>query len=243
MRVPLRTLVLPALAAMALLGGCGGRAELVATDSPQPEAQASATQGAAEAPPGRPLTATQARDAVPPLAVFPAGWRTDTTGGLPSPAEATAEISPARCQVLFDQLHRERQDSGDEMAASAAGKYRSKDGTRFVAVDVRSYETAAAEDLFGKAAQALADCPRFASTGSKPAEFRASPLSFQRLGEENLALRFTGTAAGRPFTLDFVAVRVGRNTITAQEVTFGRSVDPRLLERVATSAVRALPRD
>ncbi|HEV7826756.1 MAG TPA: hypothetical protein VGP02_17825 [Mycobacteriales bacterium] len=242
MRALLRLFVLPAVAATLLLTGCGTQSEAAAPQSPRTE-QPSAVPSEPGTPAGRILTAAQARDVIPPLALFPAGWRVDPSGGLPSPADSSATISPARCQALFDQLHRQQRDAGDAVAASAERNFRSRDGNRFVAVAVNSYTDAAAEDLFRTAAEALADCPQFRSTGAVPAEFRASPLSFPRLGEERLALRFIGAVGPRPFTLDFVAVRVGRNTVTAQVVSFGKDADPVLLERVANTAVRQLPQE
>jgi hypothetical protein len=191
---------------------------------------------------GRTPTTAEVRAAIPTLAELPVGWKLDTSDGMPSPADARAKVSPQKCQVLFDQLHRQRDDSDDDIAAAAERHYRSADSTHFVSVSVEGYAGTAAEDLFGAAAEALADCPRFQSTASAdPAEFRASPLSFRRLGDETLALRFLGTARSRPFTLDFVAVRVGRTNITAQQMSFGDSVDPEVLVKLATSAVRALP--
>ncbi|HEY0487305.1 MAG TPA: hypothetical protein VGD72_13750 [Mycobacteriales bacterium] len=240
MRALHRSITLPAAAALLLLAGCstGSEAGTTATSSAQPAPTGSVR--VESSPAGRALTAAEVRAVVPPLALFPAGWRVDHGGGLPSPADTSATVSPARCQALFDQLHRQRRDAGASVATSAEGDFESPDSSRHVSVAVDSYADTAAEDLFRTAAEALADCPRFRSTAATPAEFRASPLPFPRLGEETLALRFNGTAGSRPFTLDFVAFRVGRTAVTAQQVTFGATVDPQLLERLANAALRQL---
>jgi hypothetical protein len=242
MRPLLRPFVLPAVAAVLLLTGCTAGSEAAVTPETE-QTRAAVTAPEQLTPAGRILTAAQARSVIPPLALFPAGWRVDSGGGLPSPADSSATISPQRCQTLFDQLHRQRRESGDAVEASAEGSFKARDSSRFVTVAVDSYAGAHAEDLFRTAAEALTDCSRFRSTAAEPAEFRASPLSFPRLGEETFALRFNGSAGDRPFTLDFVAVRIGRNTVTAQVVSFGDTADPRLLERVANTAVRQLPHE
>lgn len=239
MRKPLRSLALPAAAALALLAGCSSGAE---AGSPSTSSSTGATPAMAANSSARTPTAAEVRAAVPPLAELPAGWRIDTSDGMPSPADAQAKVSPPKCQALFDQLHRQRKDAGEDIATAAERHYRSPDSTRFVSVSVDGYAGTAAENLFGAAAEALADCPRFQSTAAAdPAQFRASPLSFPRLGDETLALRFLGTARSRPFTLDFVAVRVGRTSITAQQLSFGDRADADLLVKLATSSVRALP--
>jgi uncharacterized protein YceK len=238
MRTLLHSIAVPATAALVLLSGCGSDVE---TAAPAPSASAQTTSAVAS---GRTLTAAEVHAAIPPLALLPDGWKIDPSSDLPSPADAEAEVAPARCQALFDQLHEKREEADDAIAADADEHYRSDDGTRFLSVVVESYESTAAEDLFGAAARALADCPRFRSTeDNDPAEFKASPLSFSRYGDETLALRFVGTAASRPFTLDFVAVRVDRTTITAQEISYGGTADPDLLSKVVSSAVRELPED
>jgi hypothetical protein len=244
MRTLLRSITIPAAAAAAVLtasvlAACGGGVEAAT-----PEASRTVTTSPAEPTSGRTLTEDEVHAAIPPLALLPAGWKIDTSSDLPSPADADAEVAPERCQALFDQLSEQRDESDDDIAAAADGKYRSGDSTRFLSISVESYETTAAEDLFGAAAKALADCPRFRSTDeADPAEFRASPLSFLRYGDETLALRFIGSAGSRPFTLDFVAVRTGRTSIIAQQVSYGATADAGTLAKVVSSAVRELPQD
>jgi hypothetical protein len=132
-------------------------------------------------------------------------------------------------------------DSSDRaVAASATGQYRGSASGPYVSVTVESYTGATTTELFEEAARALADCPRFGSAAGGT-EFTASPLSFPRLGDESLALRFLGTADSRPFALDLVAVRVGHNTVTAQQVSLGDTADVDVLQRVADAAVSQLP--
>jgi hypothetical protein len=255
MRTPLRRLApavaFPAVAlAVTLLAGCGGSPPRAAAGSAASAPASTGTGSPAGAstgtdspdPAGRTLTAAEARAVVPPAAVLPAGWRVDRDRGLPSPLDATATIDPPRCQALFDQLHRTRETTNAAIAASAEGSFRARDAGPFLTVTVESYGRPAAAGLFDRAATALADCPRFTGTiGGVAADFRASPLNLPRLGDETLSLRFIGTTGARPFTLDFVAIRVGHNSITAQQVSLGATADAQVLQRAATAALRRLP--
>jgi hypothetical protein len=249
MPTPLRSLAVPALA-LALLAGCGGgeTPEPAGTSTASPAgaavSSADAVPPAEETadPAGRTLTAAQARGVIPPAAVLPSGWRADRDRGLPSPLDATAKIEPSRCQVLFDQLHRVRKTTNAAIATSATGWFRARDSGPFLSVTVESYARPVATGLFDRAATALADCPRFTGTvGGVAADFRASPLGFPRHGDETLSLRFIGTAGSRPFTLDFVAIRVGHNSITAQQVSRGSTADAVVLQRAAKAALERLP--
>ena len=246
MPTPLRVLVVPVLA-LVLLAGCGdGGGGSPASASDRSAATGTGSTGAGDTPPaspaGRTLTAAEARAVVPPAAVLPAGWRVDRDRGLPSPLDAGATIDPSRCQALFDQLHRTRQATKSAIAASAEGAFRARDTGPFLTLAVESYARPVAAGLFDRAATALADCPRFSGTvDGVAADFRTSPLGFPRLGDETLSLRFIGTAASRPFTLDFVAIRVGRNTVTAQLVSHGSTADAQVLQRAATAALQRLP--
>jgi hypothetical protein len=224
-----------ALVAVVLLAGCTGGA-----DAEAGVAQPVPASAVPERPAGRVLTAAQARAAVPPLALLPVGWTTDAGRRLPSPADTSATVEPARCQPLFDQLYRQRDSSDRVLATSATGQYRGSGTGPYLSVTVESYEDGAAAELFDRAGRALADCPRFGSASGR-LEFTASPLSFPRLGDETLTLRFLGTAGGRPFALDFVAVRMGHNSVTAQQVSLDGTADPEVLRRVATAAVGQLP--
>jgi hypothetical protein len=252
MPTPLHRLAVPAALALILLAGCGGgdTREATATTTAATERSATATGGqdsgaadtASASPAGRTLTAAEARAVLPPAAVLPGGWRADRDRGLPSPVDAAATIDPPRCQALFDRLHRTRKATNAAIATSAERSFTAGGSGPFLTVTVESYARPVAAGLFDRAATALADCPAFTGTvAGVAADFRASPLGFPRLGDETLSLRFIGTAESRPFTVDFVAIRVGHNSITAQQVSRGATADAETLQRAARAALDRLP--
>ena len=235
----LRRLAVPALALVLLTGCSDGTPD---TAEPSPVAAGSAAVEGPRDPAGRTMTAAQTRGVIPPVAVLPGGWRVDRDRGFPSPTDARAEIDPPRCQTLFDELHRAHKASGSAVAASAEGFFRARDTGPFLSVTVDSYARPVTVGVFDKAATALADCPRFTGTvDGIAAEFRASPLELPRVGDESLALRFIGETGSRPFTLDFIAVRIGNNSITAQQVSRGATADPAPLRRMVSAALQRLP--
>jgi hypothetical protein len=222
-----------AATALVLLAGCSsGSAD--ASGAPVPS-----SSPVPERPAGRVLTAAQARAAVPPLDVLPGGWRTDPGGGMRSSVQVSGAVQPPRCQPLVDRLYRARSAAAGAVAAAATARYRGPRNGPYLSVRVESYEVVAGDGL-DRMARSLADCPRF-RTAAGGAEFTATPLSFDSLGDETLALRVLGTAGSSPYTLDFVAARVGHNTVTVRQVSLGATADADVVQEVASAAVHQLP--
>lgn len=105
------------------------------------------------------------------------------------------QVTPARCQVIFDGS--EDLDDAEDPVAEASVTYTAGMLGPFVGVKVLSFTNEIAEDRFDRVLDALSECPKFTiDDGQTVTPFRVSALSFPNYGQESAALRMSASSEG-----------------------------------------------
>lgn len=252
MRLPLRPVAVGAALALTL-SGCG------LLDRAQPTTSGTSSSGAAQPPSetsedlgtltgsGRPLDAEGLGAVLPQAGDIGSGWEADPQQTVFETAEA--DVTPASCAPLlqkgpgWDEVHATQR-------ARVQDNYRATDnpaapGTqrRHLAVWAYSFDTPYPTRLFDEAGALVADCSSFEvrqpDTG-RTSSYVAEPLTFPTLGDATVAFRLKVSQTMEAFTLDFVVVKVGHNTITVANGTYNGTPDTAVTERAARAAVAGL---
>jgi hypothetical protein len=248
----MRTAVLTAALSLSLTG-CG---LLPQGGSPGSSPSAPTSQGASDQPTedlgtltgaGRPLDEGGLRAALPAASDLGDGWVDDPMKTVFE--TAGADVTPATCAPLL-QKGPEWEEAKQSQRARVQANFKRSDnlpppGTErhFLGVWAYSFDDPYPAHLFDEAGSRIADCPTFdvrqVDTGST-SSYAASPLSFPTLGDRTLSLRLTIQQTYETFTLDFVMIKIGHNTISVANGTYNGTPDAAVTEEAARAALAGL---
>ena len=106
-----------------------------------------------------------------------------------------------------------------------------------------SFDDPYPSQLFDEAGQTITDCASFdvkqRDTGNT-SSYEAEPLAFPTLGDRTLAMRLTVRQTMETFTIDFVVIKIGHNTVTIANGTYNGTPDSQVTESAARAAVDGL---
>lgn len=251
-RAPRRT---PLLTALALTGAltlaaCGDDAppELArtvgdpsATAAPDPGQQTDLPEVDLEAA-GRQLSSTEVDATLPEVSALPSGWAVDPDNILGDDDEEESgetRVVPERCRTVFESM---QELNTAEPEAEGDVTFQESEVGPFVGASVSSFAEEVPEDRFDALVDGLSECREFSvEEAGEVTNLTVSPLSFPNLGEDSIALRFTGDTRGSDFTMDVVSIRVGHNLVGISQITLqGRVSSAEAFEEVARATMANL---
>lgn len=241
-------------AALALpLAGCGllPQAAPSGSSTSPPTSQGAADQSGEDlgtlTGAGRPLDEGGLRAALPAPADLGDGWEDDPMKTIFE--TAGADVTPATCAPLLQKGPEWEEAKKSQRARVQTNLKRSDNppppGTErhFLGVWAYSFDDPYPVHLFDEAGARIADCPNFdvrqVDTGST-SSYAASPLSFPTLGDRTFALRMQVQQTYETFTIDFVMIKIGHNTISVANSTYNGTPDAAVTEKAARAALAGL---
>jgi hypothetical protein len=178
------------------------------------------------------LSAAQAKRALLTLNDMPTGSKVWPGKGEGEADGDDGTVTPKRCQALLGKV-----DDGKPVAKAKAAF---SSDANLLEESVTSYSTPQAAAL-NRLAYAFRQCPKFTSTEKDGTSmtFRASSLSFPKLGDRTVALRLKFRTSGVTAVLDVVCIAKGNNGIL---LTAGglHPLDSATLEKLARKSVARL---
>ena len=249
----LRRPVALAAAASLALAGCGLRDRIQPTTTGTSTPDPGSSQGSEGEDlgtltgSGRPLDEGGLRAALPSADEVGDGWGEDPVTTVTE--TQSADVTPSTCAPLL-----QKGPGWDSVRATQRARVQTNlrrtdnpqpPGTErhHMGVWAYSFDDPYPSQLFDEAGQTITDCAGFdvkqRDTGNT-SSYEAEPLAFPTLGDRTLAMRLTVRQTMETFTIDFVVIKIGHNTVTIANGTYNGTPDSQVTESAARAAVDGL---
>lgn len=231
-------------ASAALLAGCSLLPDASRTQPQSPSSTSSADDLGTLTGAGRPLTQEELQAALPSPQELGGEWAED-------PQETVFEVkasdvSPSTCSPLvlkgpgWDTARESQRGRAQDNYVDGDSQVGSGE---FMVVWAYSLDDPLPADLFDEAGSLIGECASMditqADTGSV-STYQTTQLPFPNLGDRTLALRMKIQQTISTLTMDFVVVKVGHNTVTVANSSYGGEPDTDATERAMRTALKHL---